>query len=370
MHKILYITSTLEQTGPVNQLFNILTNLDTKLYYPLILTLSPEKENSKKSDFINKGVEVHSLNINRLAGLIKLRKKLIKFLKNNKSNIIHTQGYRADILVSKLNLNINVVRTIRTNPNLDYHNRYGVILGNYMRNRHLGAIKKNNNSIACSKSLAEQLSVLVDKKIEYIQNAVNSELFKNVSQNRKIELRKTLNLGLDRKIFMFAGPLDKGKNIISLIKAFKQNNTGKRTELLIIGDSSKRDELIKIAADTENIKFLGKKSNILDYYKSADFYISASKYEGLPNSVLEAMSCGLPVILSDIGAHKEIFDTSPSYPYFFAVDNTENLTELIEKIVSTNYRILSQQMREIIENSFSASNNAEKYMKFYERMLK
>ncbi len=50
----------------------------------------------------------------------------------------------------------------------------------------------------------------------------------------------------------------------------------------------------------------GFKSNIYDYLKASDYYISASDVEGLANTLLESMTVGLPCVLSDIPSHKEV----------------------------------------------------------------
>lgn len=55
----------------------------------------------------------------------------------------------------------------------------------------------------------------------------------------------------------------------------------------------------------EKVLFLGQKAP-LEYLQCADYTISASLSEGLPNSTLESLACGVPMILSDIDPHKEI----------------------------------------------------------------
>ena len=81
------------------------------------------------------------------------------------------------------------------------------------------------------------------------------------------------------------------------------------------------------------------------------------------------MACGLPVILSNIDPHKEIFEALNSYPYFFNSNDIETLMALIEKIILSDYRKLSQQMLSLIEENFSAEINANRYMVHYNKHL-
>ena len=70
MLKILYIISTLEKTGPVNVLFDIIQNIDRNKFEPVILTLSKEKKNSIKSKFENLNIKIYSMNLSGASGYL------------------------------------------------------------------------------------------------------------------------------------------------------------------------------------------------------------------------------------------------------------------------------------------------------------
>jgi len=369
MIKILYIVSTLERTGPVNQLFNLLLNLDAKKFLPIVLTLSPEKENTKIDDFRDRQIQVQSLRLNKLSGLFNLKARLDKAIVRIKPDIIHTQGYRADTVIYKLHTDIPKILTIRTDPIKDYPNRYGRLLGSYMARAHIKAAGRCKNAVACSKSLSEALEPYLGRRIAFIQNAVDDKKYYPITEKDKYKLRKKLKLDVDKKFFVFVGPLDKGKNIGKIITSFSRLAEPSKMELLIIGNGPEKEKFLNMTAKIDSIRIVGRKTNVSDYYLSCDYFISASRYEGLPNSVLEAMACGLPVVLSAIAPHKEIFETLPSYPYFFDYENADAITVLAEKIVKDDYKIRSRQTREIIEKRFSVSKNAEKYMSLYRSLL-
>ena len=74
-----------------------------------------------------------------------------------------------------------------------------------------------------------------------------------------------------------------------------------------MGSGPENKKLKELSFPSKNIFFLGNINNIQKVYQVADYFVSASYSEGLPNSVLEAMSSGITCILSDIPMHRELY---------------------------------------------------------------
>ncbi len=101
--------------------------------------------------------------------------------------------------------------------------------------------------------------------------------------------------------------------------------------LYILGDGINRDNLMKKYCNASNVIFTGSVSNVEEYLAASDVYISTSKSEGLPNGVLEAMAVGLPVLLSDIPQHKEIFEVDENIGVLYKLGNLTSLIDSIRK---------------------------------------
>ncbi len=74
--------------------------------------------------------------------------------------------------------------------------------------------------------------------------------------------------------------------------------------LAIVGDGKLKDTLVSLADKlgiTDNVCFLGTQSNVADYLCKAKIFMLTSRTEGLPMAMIEALSCGLPVIVSNVG---------------------------------------------------------------------
>lgn len=109
---------------------------------------------------------------------------------------------------------------------------------------------------------------------------------------------------------VFTGRLVKEKGLQYLLRAWRRVvEDFPRAELLIIGDGPLRAELGQQCREIgiqANVCFLGMQPDIPHYLQQADLYISASISEGLSNSILEAMACGLPVIGTKISGTADV----------------------------------------------------------------
>lgn len=361
--KIIYIVSTLGRSGPTNQLFNLIKNLDFNIFYPKIITLSPEPKDSMKKLFEGLGVEIETLGLGRIEGLFKSKKKIEKIVDEFNPHIIHSQGLRPDIITANYLTNYKRVNTLRNFPYDDYIMKYGKFKGKLMAYNHIKAIKKIPINIACSKSLSKMFKERVGLNIDFIQNGVNRDHFR-VANNSKILIREKLNLNKQGKYFITVGSLIERKDPLTIIKAFKEVN---KAYLIVIGDGPLMSKCKDISSD--NVIFIGQTNNVRDYLLASDYFISSSLSEGLPNTVLEAMSCGLPVILSDIDQHREIFEEDTNSGVFFNCKNVNQLIEKICEIETKDYKFMSKRCINLIDNYFDAKIMSKKYQELYKNMV-
>ncbi|ESU22444.1 glycosyltransferase [Flavobacterium enshiense DK69] len=90
------------------------------------------------------------------------------------------------------------------------------------------------------------------------------------------------------------------KQFDKLIETYLESELPKKNiHLILVGDGERRNEIEKIAGNHPKIHFAGFQQNPYPYLKNALFLIVCSKYEGFPMSVIEAMSCGTPVLAFD-----------------------------------------------------------------------
>ena len=362
--KILFIVSTLQNTGPINQLYGIIHHLDRKEFTPYIVTLSDEPKDSKRYLFEEDQVEIESLGLGRAAFLLLGRARLEKMIANITPDIIHTCGIRADTLMKKLRLNIPVCTTIRNDVFEDYIPLYGKFRGTVMGIWHERAIKKMKYPVCCSKTLKETYEKRLKRVIYAIQNGVDIQQFYVMDREARQIVRNKLKLPIDRKIIVVVGDLIERKDPYTIIRAAQSVLAKQPFLLLFIGDGMLEKELRGWESDC--IRMLGRKKNVWEYFQAADFYISASKSEGLPNTVLEAGACGLPMILSDIPQHREIFeDTVVDGVYFFEVKNEDQLAGIIFSFLENCPKYSRSEIGSYIQQTFDSRVMSGRYQHFY-----
>lgn len=350
--KILYLVSTLEAKGPTNQLFYIIKYLDRSTFEPLVLTLSPEPKDSLKPLFDALAIPVQTLGTGRISGLFKNSKIIKALVQSFKPDIIQSMGLRADGYNELLPSNFKKITTSRNFPLEDYPSKFGKIKGYLMAKKHLKSFEALQ-VISCSYSISRQLNS-VGISTQTIQNGVDFEKFSpailSEDNNHKIQVKK----------FVTIGSLIPRKDVATIIYAF--NLLGSDFHLTIVGDGPLREELQRLVTGN-NISFMGQLSDVLPFLHQSVAFISASKSEGLPNAVLEAMATDLPVILSDIPSHRELVIGTVFQDLLFPLEDSKSLKEILSVFdpYSSNY----QGARAWVMENFSAEKMSQRYQKYY-----
>lgn len=372
MMRVLYVISTLQRSGPVNMLFNLVKYVDRERFEPIILTLSKEPRDSSLVDFTQIGIKVLSLNLSRIAGLFLAPSLLKKKVDSISPNIVHSQGIRADNLSAKYLTSYHRVSTLQNYPFYDYTAKFGKVKGRSMANIHLKIIGRLPNKIACAKNLSLLYETRHDLQIPYIQNGVDEAMFLIAGEQQKASLREKYSLPKSKKVFITVGNLIHRKNTETTIRAFMKSSAKSESILLVVGDGVESQKLHALAKGYENIRFLGNIVNITqykDYLQMSDFFISASLAEGLPTAVMEALSCGLPCILSDIEPHKEILAYDRRASKITPVRDIEELANAIDGLMRMDYESMSKAAIGIVHNHLSARKMAERYQNLYEELI-
>lgn len=153
-----------------------------------------------------------------------------------------------------------------------------------------------NTIIANSFELGKDYESILNKKIEVIYNPVD---FDRVNQFKHMEVREELFLNKRRPIVISAGRLSVQKNYQLLLLAMAEVVVEIPCDLVILGEGSEKKHLESLITELGlegYVHLFGHKGNVYSYFRYSDLFVLCSLYEGMPNVVIEAIACGLPVV--------------------------------------------------------------------------
>ena len=368
MKKIIlaYVVSTLGRTGPTRQLYNLVKYLDHDQFQVKLITLSRHPSNSLEKEFSGLNVDLHPLSMNRPSSFLIGRRRLNAVLKIMKPDVIHSQGLRADWLCATFDRYTIRITTQRNNPFDDYPALYGTLIGSAVAHLHHRALLQIPTVVTCSKTIAGT-NICRGLQSIVIRNGVELEgKARPVTTEEKTARRRGLNLPTNGRLFVYAGPLIVRKDPVLLIRSFL-DYVDRNDTLCLLGDGPLLPACRQLAENQQNIFLPGLVRNVADYFRAADIFVSASHAEGMPNAVLEALAASLPVILSDIPAHREVLDNCSEAGWLFPPGDPTALGKCLDQAVSdvpTRRAAL-----QLVAEHFSAQSMSNAYQRLYKSVL-
>ncbi|HRY27845.1 MAG TPA: glycosyltransferase family 4 protein [Candidatus Moranbacteria bacterium] len=221
--------------------------------------------------------------------------------------------------------------------------------------------------IANSQGLAElSLKSSPEKEIGIIPNGIDiEEFFPDLSKKNK-----------DQFTIICVSRVTPRKGIRFLIQAF--NVLSRRYDyikLVIVGDGNERaslEDLVQALGLKEKVLFTGPvlHEKVLGYYQKANIFALPSMNEGMSNTMLEALACGLPLVATDTGGTKELIEDGQN-GFIVKMKESHDLAEKIEKfLLNRNLeKEMGQKSRELAEK-LDWSVVANKYIDLYDKTVR
>lgn len=209
-----------------------------------------------------------------------------------------------------------------------------------------------------------------EERVHILGNGVDMFCFKPRNETERTQIREKFGITADG-IVIFVGRLSKEKNPDGLLQAWKIALPHLPTgwKLLLVGDGPMFAELasyIETEGLTSSVYLTGYQSNVDEWMAAADIYVLPSYWEGLSNTMLEAMASGLPVVSTRVSGSIEIVEETNA-GMVVDVGQINKLAEAVVQLVADPglRRQMGKAGRAVIRNHYSIESVAAKHEQLY-----
>jgi glycosyltransferase involved in cell wall biosynthesis/peptidoglycan/xylan/chitin deacetylase (PgdA/CDA1 family) len=207
-------------------------------------------------------------------------------------------------------------------------------------------------------------------RIEILPNSTDLSRFTPATRDERVEIRRRLSLDCDALVIISVAHLRRVKDLSTLIEAARLlHRECPDARVLLLGEGPEEGELKRQArqADLKDaIQFLGCQTDVRSYLAAADIGVLTSLSEGSSNSLLEYMAMGLPAVVSDIPANRDLVSG-----VFFPVGNSGELAKtIVDLFHDTRLRLkLSSEYRDRA-NQHSVDSFHTRAQAFYSELIR
>lgn len=296
---------------------------------------------------------------------LKVVNKLAQYIKENSIDVIHTHGYKSDIIgvLAAKKAKIPVVITPHGFENAeDFKLRLFIWLG-------CQSMRFADHVVPLSPQLMKDVQNygVYPPKLQYVQNGVDLSEVEAVREAAPVLEKSKKRIG-------FIGQMISRKNIFDVLNIFDELASQRDDiELVLLGDGDERANLEQHTyglASKADIHFLGYRDDRLDYLRSFDLFVMTSTLEGIPRCLMEACAMAIPIAAYEIAGIDQLISH----------EETGLLADLGDKKTLASYweRLLDDKdyanqlgynAVQYVNENYAAKRMADEYTALFKQLL-
>ena len=305
MLKVAFCITELDYGGAERCLVELTTRIDRGRFEPVVYCLGPRPIDEARScvpALERAGIELHCFGGHGARSFPRVLHRLTRHWKRTKPDVVQTFLFHANVLGRIAARRAGVPRVVCGIRVAEHGARWHWTLDRWTRNLVDSYVCVSRDVANFSRSVtgisADRLSV--------IPNGIDAERF------RDVQAADLSCFGLEppRRAITFIGRLSRQKGVDWLVEAAPELLRSLRShDLLIVGIGPLADSLRRRSQDLaidDRVHFAGWRSDVPEILKASDLLVLPSRWEGMPNVVLEAMAAGVPVLASDVEGVREL----------------------------------------------------------------
>ena len=229
--------------------------------------------------------------------------------------------------------------------------------------------------VCCSNWLADEArksALLKEQRIVSIPNAIDTRLFR--PQNKQ-QARQALELPIDRRIILFVSQrvTDPRKGISYFVEAVRRlaqqyPEMKEDTGVAILGGHAE-EVASQLALPSYPLGYVSNPSRIVSVYNAADVFVLPSLEDNLPNTIMEAMACGVPCVGFRVGGIPEMIRHQEN-GYVAKECDADDLAQGIRYVLAdADYEMLSHECLHQVAQKYSQQSVANRYIEEYQNSM-
>ncbi|WP_214072045.1 glycosyltransferase family 4 protein [Mucilaginibacter sp. dw_454] len=239
----------------------------------------------------------------------------------------------------------------------------------WLRKAAMYADARNVTFVTCSQWLAgvaKQSSLINNFRIEAIPNPIDINIF---SPKDKPTARRKRNIDPQAKIILFgaANINDRRKGISYLVEALKilkqQYQGDQKIEIVIFG-KNKHFDVSELPFEVHELNLITSQDELADIYSLADVFVTPSLEDNLPNTIMEAMACGTPVVAFNTGGIPEMIDHEQN-GYLAAFKDATDMARGLAEVLNGPADELATRARKKVLDNYTNEKVGQQYINLY-----
>jgi glycosyltransferase involved in cell wall biosynthesis len=361
--RITYVIPTLDQSGAERQLTLLATNLPKSEYQVNVITLNRGGYYAQK--LLDAGIQVNVLEKRfRFDPLTFIR--LRQLLKKTQPDIVQSFLFSANSYVRLPGICPAKSKVIVSERCVDsWKTGWQLKVDRWLSSR-MDAMTANSASVA---DFYEKNASIPSDLITVIPNGIPAAS----ASEPETDLRKELGVSSDAKLVGYVGRLAPQKCLPDLIWAFQLlHQVVDNVFLVLVGQGPERDQLAELAQNfdcRDKVFFLGHRKDAQAIMQQLDAFCLPSSFEGMSNSLMEAMSASVPVVVSDIPANLELVERNTN-GLVFPLGIGPTITKAFKSILTdeTLAKQLGLAAQKTIQERHSVQQLVDSHMELYRRL--
>jgi glycosyltransferase involved in cell wall biosynthesis len=364
--RVLQLIPSLVVGGAERMVATLSRHLRRRGHTVAVVSMYPPFGTWIEAELRSEGVSLHFLGKKR--GLdVRMVPRIARALHHFQPDVLHTHMYTLKYALPALALRrrCGVVHTVHTLASSEL-DRWSKLLQRV-------AFRAGVVPVAIGEAVAESLLAAYGRPAHrIIPNGIPVSDYVGPPGARE-GVRTSLGIPPDAPIFVSVGMLNRAKNHETLLRAFASDRLrAAGAHLLLAGEGDLRRELEDLARALElsdRVRFLGVRTDVSSLLAAADVFVLASRREGNPLSVMEAMAAGKPVVATRVGCLPEMVPESAGR--LVAAGDAAALEDAMVRLASAPplARAMGSAAARVARERFDASRMADAYEEVYAEVV-